>query len=142
MASEEEAAAAGKLERFLQWLQVNKAELRGCNIKYCDQNKGFGVFSSNDVSDGVLLVVPLDLAITPMRVLQDPLIGPECRAMFEEGEVDDRFLMILFLMLERLRNNSSWKPYLDMLPSTFGNPLWFTDDELLELKGDNTIPGN
>ncbi|KAJ6400485.1 hypothetical protein OIU84_016021 [Salix udensis] len=55
--------------------------------------------------------------------------------MFEEGEVDDRFLMILFLMLERLRNNSSWKPYLDMLPTTFGNPLWFTDDELLELKG-------
>jgi hypothetical protein len=25
--------------------------------------------------------------------------------------------------------------YLDMLPTTFGNPLWFTDDELLELKG-------
>lgn len=135
MASEEEAAAAAKLERLLQWLQVNKVELRGCNIKYCGQNKGFGVFSSNDVSDGVLLVVPLDLAITPMRVLQDPLIGPECRSMFEEGEVDDRFLMILFLMLERLRNNSSWKPYLDMLPTTFGNPLWFTDDELLELKG-------
>jgi hypothetical protein len=22
-----------------------------------------------------------------------------------------------------------------MLPKTFGNPLWFTDDELLELKG-------
>lgn len=135
MASEEEAAAAAKLERLLQWLQVNKVELRGCNIKYCGQNKGFGVFSSNDVSDGVLLVVPLDLAITPMRVLQDPLVGPECRSMFEEGEVDDRFLMILFLMLERLRNNSSWKPYLDMLPTTFGNPLWFTDDELLELKG-------
>jgi hypothetical protein len=63
---------------------------------------------------GVLLVVPLDLAITPMRVLQDPLIGPECRALFEEGEVDDRFLMILFLTLERLRNNSSWKPYVQM----------------------------
>lgn len=34
------------------WIQVNKVELRGCNIKYCGQNKGFGVFSSNDVSDG------------------------------------------------------------------------------------------
>ncbi|XP_020538444.1 uncharacterized protein LOC105643059 isoform X2 [Jatropha curcas] len=131
MAVEEEA----KLEGFLQWLQANKVELRGCSIKFCGPDKGFGVFSSKDVSDGVLLVVPLDLAITPMRVLQDPLIGPECRAMYEEGEVDDRFLMILFLMLERLRKNSSWKPYLDMLPSTFGNPLWFTDDELLELKG-------
>ncbi|VVA19399.1 PREDICTED: histone-lysine N-methyltransferase [Prunus dulcis] len=124
-----------KLERFLQWLQVNGAELRGCKINYSDSSKGFGIFSSNEVSDGVLLVVPLDLAITPMRVLQDPLLGPECRAMFEEGDVDDRFLMILFLTVERVRKNSSWKPYLDMLPTTFGNPLWFTDDELLELKG-------
>ncbi|XP_058008337.1 uncharacterized protein LOC110637071 isoform X2 [Hevea brasiliensis] len=131
MAGSEEA----KLERFLRWLDANKVELRGCSIKNCDPNKGFGIFPSNNVSDDVLLVVPLDLAITPMRVLQDPLIGPECRAMFEEGEVDDRFLIILFLTLERLRKNSSWKPYLDMLPTTFGNPLWFTDEELLELKG-------
>nr|AKM76807.1 SET domain-containing protein [Francoa sonchifolia] len=131
MAISEEA----KLEYFLQWLQVNGVELRGCKIKYCDSNKGFGIYSSDESTDGVLVVVPLDLAITPMRVLQDPLIGPECRAMFDEGEVDDRFLMILFLTVEHLRKNSSWKPYFDMLPTTFGNPLWFTDDELLELKG-------
>ncbi|KAG8391742.1 hypothetical protein BUALT_Bualt01G0218700 [Buddleja alternifolia] len=124
-----------KLELFLQWLKVNGAELRGCKIKYCDSSKGFGIFSSNDVPDGVLLVVPLDLAITPMRVLEDPLIGSECRSMFEEGEVDDRFLIMLFLTVEHLRKNSSWKAYLDMLPTEFGNPLWFTDDELLELKG-------
>ncbi|XP_030929491.1 uncharacterized protein LOC115955500 isoform X2 [Quercus lobata] len=134
MATQQEEEEA-KLERFLQWLQVNGVELRGCKIKHCD-SKGFGIFSAaNQASDGVLLVVPLDLAITPMRVLQDSLLGPECRAMFEEGEVDDRFLMNLFLTLERLRKNSSWKPYLDMLPTSFGNPLWFTDDELLELKG-------
>ncbi|KAF3442245.1 hypothetical protein FNV43_RR16161 [Rhamnella rubrinervis] len=128
---EEEA----KLERFLQWLEVNGVQLRGCKIKFSDFNKGFGIFAANDVSDGILLVVPLDLAITPMRVLQDPLVGLECRSMFEGGDVDDRFLMILFLMVERLRKNSSWKPYLDMLSTTFGNPLWFNDDELLELKG-------
>lgn len=81
------------------------------------------------------MVVPLDLAITPMRVLQDPLLGPECRAMFEEGEVDDRFLMILYLTVERLRKNSPWKPYLNMLPTKYNCPLWFTDDEFLELKG-------
>nr|AKM76823.1 SET domain-containing protein [Pelargonium myrrhifolium] len=129
--------ASARLERFLQWLQVNGAELRACNIKYCHSNKGSAVYSSNhaSASDGVLLVVSLNLAITPMRVLQDPLLGSECRAMFTEGEVDDRFLMNLFLTVERLRKNSSWKPYLDMLPTTFGNPLWFTDDELLELRG-------
>lgn len=72
----------------------------------------------------MLLVVPLDLAITPMRVLQDPLIGPECQAMFEEGEVDDRFLMILFLMLERVRKKSSWKPYIS-IAFTFEFPFFF-----------------
>ncbi|KAK9143557.1 hypothetical protein Syun_012957 [Stephania yunnanensis] len=124
-----------KLQSFLQWLHANGVELRGCNIKRCGPVRGHGLFHSQNRSDGVLLVVPLDLAITPMRVLQDPCSGPKCRAMFDEGEVDDRFLMILFLTLERVRKNSSWKPYLDMLPNTFGNPLWFTDDELLELKG-------
>ncbi|XP_057435564.1 uncharacterized protein LOC130728204 isoform X2 [Lotus japonicus] len=124
-----------KLETFMQWLQTNGVELRGCKIKYCDSRKGFGIFSDNDVSDGVLVVVPLDLAITPMRVLQDPLLGPECRAMFEEGDVDDRLLMMLLLTVERLRKNSPWKPYLAMLPTTFQNTLWFSDDELQELRG-------
>jgi hypothetical protein len=52
MASPEEEEA--KLERFLQWLQVNGVELRGCKIKYCDSksNKGFGIFSANEASDG------------------------------------------------------------------------------------------
>ncbi|KAL3649514.1 hypothetical protein CASFOL_005917 [Castilleja foliolosa] len=124
-----------KLQLFLQWLEVNGAQLRGCKIKSCTSSKGFGIFSSKEVPDGVLLVVPLDLSITPMGVLEDPLIGHECRSMFEEGEVDDRFLIMLFLTVERLRRNSSWKPYLDMLPTEFGNPLWFADDELIELKG-------
>ncbi|GAA0179550.1 methyltransferase [Lithospermum erythrorhizon] len=133
MASSKEEEA--KLVLFLQWLQINEVELRGCNIKYSDSIKGFGIFSSENAPNGVLLVVPLDLAITPMRVLQDPLLGPECRAMLEEGEVDDRFLIILYLTLERLRKNSTWTPYLDMLPTKFGTPIWFSEDELLELKG-------
>lgn len=62
------------------------------------------------MNSGVLLVVPMDLAITPMRVSQDPILGPECRALFDGGIVDDRFFMFVFLMVERLRPNSSWKP--------------------------------
>ncbi|XP_073151539.1 protein-lysine N-methyltransferase EFM1 [Henckelia pumila] len=131
----ETSSEEAKLELFLQWLKVNGVELRGCDIKYCGSDKGFGVFSSDVAPDGILLVVPLDLAITPMRVLQDPLLGPECRAMLDEGGVDDRLLIMLFLIVERLRKNSHWKPYIDMLPDTFGNPLWFSEDDLLELKG-------
>ncbi|KAF9608301.1 hypothetical protein IFM89_008586 [Coptis chinensis] len=90
----------------------------------------------------VMLVVPLDLAITPMSVLEDATLGPKCRAMFQQGDVDDRFLIILFLTVERLRKNSAWKPYLDMLPTAFGNPLWFTDEEFFELKGTTLQTGN
>uniref|UniRef100_A0A453QI55 SET domain-containing protein n=1 Tax=Aegilops tauschii subsp. strangulata TaxID=200361 RepID=A0A453QI55_AEGTS len=78
---------------------------------------------------------PLDLAVTPMRVLQDPLVGPRCRALFEDGGVDDRLLVMLFLMAERLRPTSLWKPYLDVLPSTFGSSVWFDDEELAEVEG-------
>ncbi|XP_075475199.1 uncharacterized protein LOC142505938 isoform X2 [Primulina tabacum] len=104
----ETSSEAAKLELFLQWLMVNGVELRACDIKYCGSGKGFGVFSSDVAPDAILLVVPLDLAITPMRVLQDPLLGPECRAMLDEGGVDDRLLIMLFLIVERLRNNSYW----------------------------------
>uniref|UniRef100_A0A0E0A4E3 Protein kinase domain-containing protein n=1 Tax=Oryza glumipatula TaxID=40148 RepID=A0A0E0A4E3_9ORYZ len=116
---------------------ANGADLRGCTIRRCGR-EGYGVFSTAaeaGATDEVVMVVPLDLAITPMRVLQDPLVGPRCRALFEEGGVDDRLLVTLFLMVERLRPSSLWKPYLDMLPSTFGSSIWFTEDELAELEG-------
>jgi len=58
----------------------------------------------------VVLVLPLDLAITPMRVLQNQLVGPRCCALYEEGGVDDRLLVMLFLMAERRRPGSLWKP--------------------------------
>ncbi|KAG2609105.1 uncharacterized protein LOC120702453 isoform X2 [Panicum virgatum] len=133
------AADEAKLESFLQWLQANGADLRGCTIRACGAGKGFGVFSTAapepGARDGVVLVVPLDLAITPMRVLQDQLVGPRCRALYEEGGVDDRLLVMLFLMAERRRPGSLWKPYLDMLPTTFGSSLWFSEEELAELEG-------
>ncbi|CAM0912526.1 unnamed protein product [Alopecurus aequalis] len=127
----------GKLQSFLQWLQANGADLRGCTIRACGR-KGFGVYSTAaeaGATDGVVMVVPLDLAVTPMRVLQDPLVGPRCRALFEEDGVDDRLLVMLFLMAERLRPSSLWKPYLDMFPRTFESSVWFNDDELVELEG-------
>ncbi|XP_049931911.1 uncharacterized protein LOC116248146 isoform X2 [Nymphaea colorata] len=124
-----------KLELLCRWLQINGVQLRGCEIRSCGQQKGYGLFASDDKCEGVLLVVPLDLAITPMRVLQDPIYSAKCRPLFEEGDVDDRFLMMLFLTVEHAMKNSSWKPYLEALPSSFGTPLWFTEDELVELKG-------
>lgn len=35
------------------FIQVNGAELGGCNIKYSDSRKGFGIFASTETSDGI-----------------------------------------------------------------------------------------
>ncbi|XP_057867439.2 uncharacterized protein LOC131074771 isoform X2 [Cryptomeria japonica] len=124
-----------KMDKFLQWLEVNGVQLCGCKLSPCNSEEGFGLYSANNNCGGVLLVAPLRLAITPMTILQDPSLGSEYGKLFEEGDVDDRFLIILFLLVERAREVSFWSPYLDMLPSTFGTPLWFTEDEFSELKG-------
>lgn len=125
------------LQRFMHWAHANGVQFRGSKIKHSEGlSEGLGVFSANDCTEGVLMVTPLDLAITPMRVLQDHEFGNVYGKLFEDGDVDDRLLMILFLLVERVRGELSfWAPYLDMLPTSFGTPLWFTEQELEELKG-------
>lgn len=61
---------------------------------------------------GILIVTPLVLAITPMTALQDPLLGPVFAKLFEDGDVDDRLVVMLYLLVENLRGDSSfWAPY-------------------------------
>ncbi|KAJ7559034.1 hypothetical protein O6H91_04G066600 [Diphasiastrum complanatum] len=127
-----------KLHKFLHWLEFNGIQLRGCSIKPSEEGsqKGYGVYTSNPDVQGILMVTPLHMAITPMSVLQDPVLGSYYQKLYEDGEVDDRLLVMLFLLVERLRGSSSfWAPYLDMLPVSFGTPLWCSEEELLELKG-------
>ena len=48
---------------------------------------------------------------------------------------DSWTLLILVLMYEHLQGESSrWKPYLDVLPSSFDTPMFWAPDELAELQ--------
>ncbi|KAI5055199.1 hypothetical protein GOP47_0030344 [Adiantum capillus-veneris] len=125
------------LPRFICWLEANGVQLQVSTIKHSEKKEtGLGVFAACDILEGVLMVTPLHLAITPMSVLQDPEFGKAYAKLFEDGDVDDRLLMMLFLMVEHIRGSSSlWAPYLDVLPTSFGTPLWFTEEELQELQG-------
>lgn len=130
-----------RLQRFREWLRVNGVQSRCCDVSPRSNGDGFGLFATQDTARGVLMVTPLYLAITPMTVLQDPELGGFYGKLMQgaeegEGEVDDRMLMLLFLLIERARGQSSfWAPYLDIMPSKFGTPLCYSEEELLELKG-------
>jgi SET domain-containing protein 6 len=44
--------------------------------------------------------------------------------------------LILIMLYEHLQGEASkWKPYLDILPRTFDTPIFWTEDELKELRG-------
>ncbi|KAL3690680.1 hypothetical protein R1sor_004331 [Riccia sorocarpa] len=128
-----------KIQNFLAWMQSNGASLRGCYLKNSSQGleAGLGLYTTDCCSnDDVVLVTPLVLAITPMTVLQDPLVGPLFGKLFADGQVDDRHVMMLYLMVQHALGDSSfWAPYLKMLPTNFGTSVFFSEDEMLELEG-------
>ncbi|EFJ20084.1 hypothetical protein SELMODRAFT_52721, partial [Selaginella moellendorffii] len=139
-----------RLERFSRWSQEHGIQFRGCAIKRGSDAEGFGLYTQNDSARGdflsfcaplstdfadVLVVTPLDLALTPVTIVKDPVLGNVYREMLG-NEIDDRLLVMIFLIIERARGRASfWAPYLEMLPSGFGTPLWFEDEELMELDG-------
>ena len=41
----------------------------------------------------------------------------------------------LFLVAEKIKGNSLWQPYIDILPERVGATIMFTEDELNHLKG-------
>ncbi|XP_024539474.1 histone-lysine N-methyltransferase setd3 isoform X1 [Selaginella moellendorffii] len=124
-----------RLERFSRWSQEHGIQFRGCAIKRGSDAEGFGLYTQNDSARDVLVVTPLDLALTPVTIVKDPVLGNVYREMLG-NEIDDRLLVMIFLIIERARGRASfWAPYLEMLPSGFGTPLWFEDEELMELDG-------
>lgn len=47
--------------------------------------------------------------------------------------------LAMFLLVEKMRRESFWRPYIDLLPASFTTVLYFTVDELAELKGSPTL---
>jgi SET domain-containing protein 6 len=62
-------------------------------------------------------------------------------AAFEEEDEDTEPLdpwesLILIMLYEHLQGDASqWKPYLDVLPTTFDTPMFWSESELKELEG-------
>ncbi|KAK4463059.1 hypothetical protein QBC42DRAFT_325456 [Cladorrhinum samala] len=121
------------------------------------QNAGRGIIAKSDIpADTVLFTIPrssiLCAATSPLKELI-----PE---IFDLDNVDDQFdddddgddnndenkspsqkgqnswtLLILIMMYEHLRGEASpWKPYLDVLPSTFNTPMFWSPSELSALQ--------
>lgn len=160
---DEVSYALSRSELLRQWLTTVGAEIDAVDIRqsHASATAGLGVFASEGVrgalhvswwkwpwyrvrkpNDGIVLATfPLQAAITPKTIISDPVLGGMYQELLDQGDVDDSLMIILFLMVEKhLGRESSWQPWIDMLPDTVDTPLFYSDDELKDLSG-TTLEG-
>jgi histone-lysine N-methyltransferase SETD3 len=108
---------------------------------FSDDHRGV-VLKKNLSKDEIFIKIPKDL-----------LISLEVAKSFPEGQQVSNFMYTLnspkhcllttFVLYERLKKNSKWKSYFEILPKDYTNfPIFFDEEELNLLKGSpflNTI---
>ncbi|RKH07087.1 SET domain-containing histone-lysine N-methyltransferase [Corallococcus carmarthensis] len=97
-----------------------------------------GVFAKADIAPGeVVLQVPRACLVT-LDVARASEVGRLIEA--HAPDTSEESYLAAFLLQEREREDSAWKPYLDVLPRAFPHlPLFFDARELSLLKGSSTL---
>ncbi|KAG2440994.1 hypothetical protein HXX76_003847 [Chlamydomonas incerta] len=154
-----QAAAAHELE---QWLKAQGADVSKVQIKpsQAGPGAGLGLFSTTTVSaprhgapwwswlwprrgsaagqrePTTLAAFPLEAAITARKACQDPQLGEQFSWMLERQLLDERTAVMVYLLVERLRGDSSaYAPWIRALPQSFDVPINFAAADLAELRG-------
>ncbi|CAK9823835.1 Actin-histidine N-methyltransferase [Anthophora retusa] len=121
--------------QFMNWLKENGANVDGVSVS---EFPGYdlGLKAEHDFHENELMLrIPRELifstqnAAPELSVLRyDPLI-------FHMPHV----ALAIALLIERHKENSKWKPYLDILPMTYSTVLYMTAADIAELKGSPTF---
>ncbi|XP_026330647.1 histone-lysine N-methyltransferase setd3 [Hyposmocoma kahamanoa] len=120
------------LEKYVKWLNENGAQFAGVEI--CEFiGYDLGLKAVKPFSEGSLILkVPSKVMMTEKDARDSSLsefIGkdPLLQNM-------PNITLALFVLLEKNNPESFWKPYIDALPDKYSTILYFTPDELAELK--------
>ncbi|KAK1253285.1 hypothetical protein MKX07_001362 [Trichoderma sp. CBMAI-0711] len=136
-----------KTKAFLEWFKALPGSTFHEHIEITDfreRNAGRGIVALQDIpAESVLFTVPRSSILSSeTSELKEKL--PE---IFQETamEVDDKpqqdpwSTLIIVMMYEYFKGSESkWKPYIDVLPSSFETPMFWSDAELDELQASAT----
>ncbi|KAK4107621.1 SET domain-containing protein [Canariomyces notabilis] len=142
-------------QRFVDWFQSLPGATFHNDIEIRDlrqQNAGRGIVAKADIPpDTVLFTIPRNAIIcasTSALKSQLPHLfdlenddAESCDGDEASSKSQDSWtLLILIMIYEFLQGPASrWKPYLDILPSTFDTPMFWSDTELSELQASALI---
>ncbi|KAJ2951669.1 hypothetical protein O0L34_g13829 [Tuta absoluta] len=122
----------GNIDRYLEWLRENGTQFEGVEIAEFD-GYDLGLKAAKDFPEGsLILTVPSKVMMTEKNAQDSDLsafitMDPLLQNM-------PNITLALFLLLEKTNPDSFWKPYIDVLPDKYSTILYFSSDELTELK--------
>lgn len=122
------------IERFLEWARTNGAQFDGVGIKpFANYELGLVAAGKDFTAGEVFAVIPKRLLFT-MENLSETV--RDVMAQLPVLNTMPNVKLSFALAIERLNGGDSfWKPYIDMLPERYPTVMYFTPNELAELKG-------
>lgn len=121
--------------QFMNWLKENNADIDGASIA---EFPGYdlGLKAEHDFQENELILkIPRHLIFNTLNA------APELTALKNDPLIHDmpQVALAIALLIERYKENSKWKPYLDVLPTTYTTVMYMTADDMMELKGSPTL---
>ncbi|XP_050677459.1 actin-histidine N-methyltransferase [Leptidea sinapis] len=120
------------IEKYVSWLEENGAQFEGVAISAFD-GYGLGLKALKHFPDeSLILTIPEKVMMTEQDAYNSELSGFIKKDLLMQTM--SNVSLALFLLLEKSKPDSFWKPYIDNLPEKYSTVLYFTLDELAEIK--------
>lgn len=125
------------VKAFVKWAHDNGAQFDGMDI--CEfPNQGLGLRATKDIAkDEQFVVIPNRMIMSLDNVSTDIIPMMAQLPMIESMH---NVKLAFSLLVERLKADSFWKPYMDVLPTKYSTVMHFSVSEMQELKGSSALP--
>ncbi|CAL8466995.1 g6531 [Coccomyxa elongata] len=121
------------MECLLSW-----ADSQGCSIPHIEVI-GRQLLAKTDIPpETVLFDIPQHLLLHEGLAWAHGVYGSAFKLLKEEigDALDRRWTLCLLLLIEKARGNASiWASYIEVLPQHYEDPVWWSDEDVLILKG-------
>ncbi|KAK0086822.1 hypothetical protein PV325_002463 [Microctonus aethiopoides] len=123
------------IEQFMKWLNDDGANVSGASIA---EFPGYdlGLKAERDLSCNDLV-----LEIPGKLIFSTETAAPELITLQNDPLIQHmpQVALAIALLIEKHKDNSKWKPYLNILPTTYSTVLYMTTNDMIELKGSPTL---
>lgn len=121
------------LDAALEYVRSNDGNVSKVDVLCNNANEGFGLFASESITKGeVLMTIPFNLCIS-VKSVAESAIGEIFTDNPSLLKYQDEVLAIA-LMYSKTNPGTQWGPHVATLPDAFNTTIYWTDEQLEELK--------